>query len=89
MNVVAIIWCGELFFASSNDLVYQFNYVDDPPNVVIDMSDSHIWDASTVAALDAVTTKYRAKGKVVQIVGLNTDSADRHDRLSGTLGSEG
>ncbi|ORB49961.1 sodium-independent anion transporter [Mycolicibacterium rhodesiae] len=78
---------GELFFASSNDLVYQFNYTDDPHNVVIDMSDSHIWDASTVAALDAVTTKYHAKGKRVDIIGLNTDSADRHDRLSGMLGA--
>jgi SulP family sulfate permease len=79
---------GELFFASSNDLVYQFNYVDDPRNVVIDMSHSHIWDASTVAALDAITTKYHAKGKHVEIVGLNQDSADRHDRLSGQLGAE-
>ena len=78
---------GELFFASSNDLVYQFNYTDDPQNVVIDMSESHIWDASTVAALDAVTTKYHAKGKHVDIIGLNTDSADRHDRLSGRLGA--
>jgi sulfate permease, SulP family len=78
---------GELFFASSNDLVYQFDYTDDPHNVVIDMSRSHIWDASTVAALDAVTTKYHAKGKHVEIIGLNTDSADRHDRLSGMLGA--
>jgi SulP family sulfate permease len=78
---------GELFFASSNDLVYQFDYVGDPAIVVIDMSDSHIWDASTVAALDAITTKYRAKGKTVEIVGLNEDSADRHDRLSGQLGA--
>ncbi|KQY06587.1 sulfate permease [Mycobacterium sp. Root135] len=78
---------GELFFASSNDLVYQFNYADDPDNVVVDMSESHIWDASTVAALDAVTTKYRAKGKNVEIIGLDDDSADRHDRLSGNLGS--
>ena len=43
---------GELFFASSNDLVYQFDYVGDHADVVIDLSDSHIWDASTVAALD-------------------------------------
>lgn len=78
---------GELFFASSNDLVYQFNYTDDPAHVVIDMSASHIWDASTVAALDAVTTKYHARGKRVDIVGLNSDSADRHDRLSGSLGA--
>ncbi len=78
---------GELFFASSNDLVYQFDYAGDPANVVIDMSDSHIWDASTVAALDAITTKYRNKGKHVEIVGLNEDSADRHDRLSGQLGA--
>ena len=78
---------GALFFASSNDLVYQFDYTADPHRVVIDMTDSHIWDASTVAALDAVTTKYRARGKHVEIVGLNTDSADRRDRLSGRLGA--
>lgn len=78
---------GELFFASSNDLVYQFDYTDDPSAVVIDLSDAHVWDASTVAALDAITTKYEAKGKRVEIVGLNRDSADRHDRLSGQLGA--
>ncbi len=74
---------GELFFASSNDLVYQFDYVGDPENVTIDMSESHIWDASTVATLDAITTKYRAKGKTATIIGLNDNSAERHERLSG------
>ena len=77
---------GELFFASSNDLVYQFDYVGDPPNVVIDLSRSHIWDASTVATLDAVVTKYAAKGKHATIVGLNDSSQERHDRLAGHLG---
>ncbi|MFD1719561.1 SulP family inorganic anion transporter [Georgenia deserti] len=76
---------GELFFASSNDLVYQFDYAGDPENVVIDMSDSHIWDASTVAALDAITTKYAAKAKKVTITGLNDASAARHERLAGHL----
>jgi SulP family sulfate permease len=33
----------ELFFASSNDLVTQFNYADDPEKVVIDLSEAHIW----------------------------------------------
>ncbi len=78
---------GELFFASSNDLVYQFDYTGDPAEVVIDMADSHVWDASTVAALDAIETKYRARGKDVTIVGLNEDSAERHGRLSGRLGA--
>jgi len=77
---------GELFFASSNDLVYQFDYVGDPKNVVIDLSDSHIWDASTVATLDAITTKYANKGKRVTIEGLNRASGERHERLAGHLG---
>ena len=77
---------GELFFASSNDLVYQFDYAGDPDHVVIDMSESHIWDASTVATLDAIETKYAAKGKRVEIRGLNDASLDRHQRLAGTLG---
>jgi len=76
---------GELFFASSNDLVYQFDYRGDPANVVIDLTDSHIWDASTVATLDAITTKYARYGKTVRIVGLNPSSAERHQRLAGQL----
>ncbi|GAA4660483.1 SulP family inorganic anion transporter [Gordonia humi] len=77
---------GELFFASSNDLVYQFDYIGDPDRVVIDLSDTHIWDASTVAALDGIETKYRDKGKTVEIIGLNDASAARRDRLSGQMG---
>ncbi len=78
---------GELFFASSNDLVYQFDYAGDPRNVVIDMSQAHIWDASTVATLDAITTKYARHGTTVSIVNLNDDSARRHALLSGNLGA--
>jgi SulP family sulfate permease len=76
---------GELFFASSNDLYTQFDYAGDPGRVVIDLSDSHIWDASTVASLDGITTKYASRGKTVDIVGLNDASADRHERLTGRL----
>jgi SulP family sulfate permease len=78
---------GELFFASSNDLVYQFNYATDPDRVIIDLTGAHIWDASSVAALDAVTTKYESRGKTVEIIGLNTHSAKMHDNLSGELTS--
>lgn len=76
---------GELFFASTNDLVSEFDYAGDPDKVVIDLTDAHIWDASTVAALDAVTTKYAARGKHVEIVGLNESSAAMHGKLTGEL----
>ncbi|MEI5672824.1 MULTISPECIES: SulP family inorganic anion transporter [unclassified Nocardioides] len=76
---------GELFFASSNDLYTQFSYAEDPPRVVVDLTASHVWDASTVAALDAVETKYAARGVTLEIVGLNAPSAAMHGRLSGTL----
>ncbi|MEU3527815.1 SulP family inorganic anion transporter [Streptomyces sp. NPDC038707] len=76
---------GELFFASSNDLVGQFDYAGDPDRVVIDLSAAHIWDASSVAALDAIETKYKQRGKTVEITGLNDPSADLHGKLSGEL----
>ncbi|WP_101848276.1 SulP family inorganic anion transporter [Zhihengliuella sp. ISTPL4] len=79
---------GELFFASSNDLTTQFEYADDPDTIVIDMSRSHVWDASTVAALDAIVTKYEHHGKTVTIEGLNDTAAAFHGRLTGNLGSD-
>ena len=78
---------GELFFASSNDLTTKFAYHDDPRHVVIDLSHSHVWDASTVAALDAVQTKYAHLGTTVEIAGMNATAARLHARLSGGLGA--
>ncbi|MFJ7627252.1 SulP family inorganic anion transporter [Streptomyces sp. NPDC097595] len=76
---------GELFFASSNDLVTRFAYATDPDRIVIDLTATHIWDASSVAALDAIETKYAQRGKTVEIVGLNQPSAALHRTLSGEL----
>jgi SulP family sulfate permease len=78
---------GELFFASSNDLYTQFEYALDPERVVIDMHASHLWDASTIAALDAITEKYRHHGKNVEVVGLNDSSVVMRERLAGKLGA--
>ncbi|NHI20928.1 SulP family inorganic anion transporter [Phycicoccus endophyticus] len=76
---------GELFFASSNDLVTQFDYVGDPERVVVDLTAARVWDASSVAALDAVTHRYATKGKRVEVVGLEGHSRERHERLAGHL----
>ena len=80
---------GELFFASSNDLTTLFEYSEDPDRVVIDLSGSHVWDASTVAALDAIETKYERLGKTVELVGLNAASTQMHGRMTRQLGGEG
>jgi SulP family sulfate permease len=76
---------GDLFFVSSNDLVHQFDYANDPDDVVIDMSGAAVWDASSVAALDAIRYKYRSRGKSVRLTGLDSVSLDRLGRLSGLL----
>jgi SulP family sulfate permease len=78
---------GELFFASSNDLTTMFEYTKDPERIVIDMALSHIWDASTVAALDAIVTKYEDRGKSVELVGMNLATTALHTRLTGGLGA--
>lgn len=78
---------GPLFFGSSNDLVGHFAYADDPASVTIDLSRAQIWDASTVAALDSIETKYEAHGATVTIEGLDERSTGFHRRLSGYLGT--
>lgn len=42
-----------------------------------------MWDASTVAALDAIKTKHAALGKAVEIVGINDSSGTMHGGLTG------
>jgi SulP family sulfate permease len=76
---------GELFFASDQELIDAFDYAGDPPQVIIDLSRAHLWDASAVAALDAITTKYAKHDVAVQITGLNRRSEELHAQLSGQL----
>ena len=77
---------GPLFFASSNDLADQFSYAEDPARVVIDLSGSHVWDASSVVVLDTVESRYAKHGATVELVGLNPHSEDFHGRVSGLAG---
>jgi sulfate permease, SulP family len=76
---------GQLFFASVTDLLAAFDVAGDPPRVEIDLSAAHVWDASTVAALDALTARYAARGTTVTITGMNAQSASRHAALAGHL----
>jgi len=76
---------GPLFFGSSNDLFERFSYADDPSTVSIDLTHAQIWDASSVAALDSIETKYREHGATVTFAGLDPRSTAFHQRLTGRL----
>ena len=51
--------------------------------MIIDFSRAHLWDASAVAALDAIEGHYRRHEIAVSIAGLNERSDALHQRLSG------
>ncbi|GAA3731261.1 SulP family sulfate permease [Spinactinospora alkalitolerans] len=77
---------GDLFFASSNELITEFDYTEEGVDkVVIDLSYAHIWDSSAVAALDHATEKFARHHIEVEITGLNVPSEELHKELSGTL----
>jgi SulP family sulfate permease len=78
---------GELFFASTNELLHLFDYAEDISKAVIDLTDAHIWDTSAVAALDAVVAKFTAHGIDAELIGLNEHSAALHLRTSGHMAS--
>ena len=76
---------GELFFASDQELIDAFHYPEDPPKVIVDFSRAHLWDASAIAALDAIETHYRSHDIEIEITGLNQRSETLHANLSGKL----
>jgi len=74
---------GELFFASTNELVHAFDYdAVRVGRVEIDLSNARIWDTSAVGALDAVIEKFAQRGISAELVGLDDHSARLH-RTSG------
>jgi len=73
---------GQLFFASVERFNQAFDFREALEKVVIDVSRAHIWDISSVAALDMVVLKFRREGADVEIVGLNRASETLVDKLA-------
>ncbi|MFD1747492.1 SulP family inorganic anion transporter [Rhizobium helianthi] len=65
---------GQIFFASADDFNKSFNLKEALEKVSIDVSDAHIWDISSVAALDTIVLKFRQRGVEVELVGMNEAS---------------
>ena len=73
---------GQLFFASAQAFNRAFDFNDPAPQVDIDVTHAHIWDISSVEALDKVVLKLRHLGKVVNVRGLNAASETIVDKLA-------
>ncbi len=72
---------GQLFFASSDEFTASFDFKESLEKIVIDVSHAHIWDISSVQALDMVVLKFRREGSEVEIIGLNEASETIVDEL--------
>jgi SulP family sulfate permease len=72
---------GQVFFASVEDFTAAFDFREALEKVTIDVSRAHIWDISSVAALDMIVLKFRREGAEVEILGLNAASETIVDRL--------
>ena len=77
---------GQLLFASSNDLTTLFMYSSDPDEVVVDLTEATLWDASTIAALDSIEQRYAQYDKRVRFVGMSDQASAFHGRLTGAVG---
>jgi len=73
---------GQLFFASADQFAAAFDFNEVLDRVVIDVSGAHIWDISSVAALDMAVLKFRRDGAEVEIMGLNEASETIVDKLA-------
>ncbi len=72
---------GQLFFASSDDFLASFDFREVLEGVTIDLTHAHIWDVSSVAAVDMVVVKFRREGAEVNLVGMNEASETLVDKL--------
>jgi len=73
---------GQLFYGSVEDFVNAFDFKEAVEKVVIDVSLAHIWDISSVQALDMAVMKFRRAGAVVQLIGMNAATETLVDKLA-------
>jgi SulP family sulfate permease len=72
---------GQVFFASADQFLSEFDFREVVEQVRIDVSGAHFWDLSAVGALDRVILKFRREGVEVELVGMDEASRTLVDRL--------
>lgn len=73
---------GQVFFSSADKFASSFDFKEAIDQVVIDLTQAHFWDITSVSALDKVVIKFRREGTEVEVVGLNEASATIVDRFA-------
>jgi sulfate permease, SulP family len=73
---------GDLFFVTVTGFLEFFDFKEDIDEMVLDLSPSHVWDASAVAAIDKAVLRFRRRGVNVEVVGLNKASGSLVERLA-------
>lgn len=73
---------GQLFFASVESFLEAFDFTVSNEKIIIDFSNTHVWDDSGVGAIDRVVLKYYENKNEVKIVGLNATSQQLVDKLA-------
>ncbi len=73
---------GQVFFASADDFLASFDFKEVLDKVTIDLSRAHIWDISSVAAIDMAVLKFRREGAKVDLIGMNEASETIVDKLA-------
>ena len=73
---------GQLFYGSVEDFMNAFDFKEAPERVVIDVTRAHIWDISSVQALDMAILKFRRDGAEVEVVGMNKATETLVDKLA-------
>ena len=63
-----------LFFVTVTGFLAEFDYQEEVDRVVIDLTESHIWDGSAVAAIDKVVLRFRRRGIAVDNVLLHEET---------------
>ncbi|NRB70256.1 MAG: SulP family inorganic anion transporter [Vibrio sp.] len=62
---------GQVFFVSSEKFIELFDLEEAVESIVIDLSNAHFWDVTSVSALDKVIVKFRLQGTHVELIGMN------------------
>ena len=73
---------GQLFFASVEGFVESFDFNVKNRSIIIDFSNTHVWDDSAVGAIDKVVIKYQENQNIVTITNLNSSSKKLVEKLA-------